>query len=90
MTQFLPNQGDSICSKMEVPTIWPIEQFEKDFEILGKISEGAFGEVFKAKSKPSRMSKLFSSSALRQFFICYYFFIRPPPELLLVLGPLVR
>ena len=32
-------------------TIWPMSQFEKDFEKIEKIGEGQYGKVFSVKRK---------------------------------------
>ena len=33
--------------------VWPMQQFQKDFEILDKIGEGHYGKVFSAKQRNS-------------------------------------
>ena len=34
--------------------LWPMSQFEKDFESLEKIGEGQYGKVFSVKRKEAR------------------------------------
>ncbi len=50
---------------MESSIIWPVEGFEKDFEIISKISEGKFGQVYRAKPRPNNVSRIFFPTVLR-------------------------
>ena len=61
--------------------ILPLEQFEKDYEVELKVSEGNFGKVFRARSKPRRRSpNIFSGSLI----VRQGFFKRANPGLILV------
>ena len=55
--------------RVSATSIWPVEQFEKDFEIISKISEGKYGQVFRARQKPNKMRILFGSNGNRKIVI---------------------
>lgn len=49
------------CSHSKIPSnifIWPIERFEKDYNVIESIGQGQYGEVFSAVSTNTEQKKV--------------------------------
>ena len=49
----------------EAFTVWPIDQYEKDFQVIEKVGQGQFGTVFSVKPTSAADINVYAAKVVR-------------------------